>query len=363
MDGGRRNSGEYSETNKPSISQQKHGFNLKPLDGERIPLLKDESSARAVDVNNAIREFNAQLNTMHGNVNLDHLPQALQEKITAWVTKITNDFARESHGTSGRFNLLTPKETRELKKHIKLKTIKRDIEVIYDGLMKANTQWPLASTAVDQSLGIEQPSPQEIPETNSSGGRFEPTSLLKGPNVVTKLDFLPQPLREQVQAEIDAISGNFAQHLKDFLDPSNKDQPDQVRANTERKLGELYNDARLRSMSERLNIAIGIKNERTSIINGQVFKDLQEDVKRKFMLKSQIEFETYSQEVFKDYANLGALSKLHELDAHLIKMSVGLRIQGVKESGNPCSSKPRSEHESHFRWNGSRTPWYSKRYQ
>jgi len=30
--------------------------------------------------------------------------------------------------------------------------------------------------------------------------------------------------------------------------------------------------------------------------------------------------------------------------------------QGVKESGNPCSSKPRSEHESHFRWNGSRTP-------
>ena len=35
------------------------------------------------------------------------------------------------------------------------------------------------------------------------------------------------------------------------------------------------------------------------------------------------------------------------------------RYQGVKESGNPCSSKPRSEHESHFRWNGSRTPWLS----
>jgi hypothetical protein len=30
--------------------------------------------------------------------------------------------------------------------------------------------------------------------------------------------------------------------------------------------------------------------------------------------------------------------------------------QGVKESGNPCLSKPRSEHESHFRWKGSRTP-------
>jgi hypothetical protein len=30
--------------------------------------------------------------------------------------------------------------------------------------------------------------------------------------------------------------------------------------------------------------------------------------------------------------------------------------QGVKESGNPCLSKPRSEHESHFRWKSSRTP-------
>jgi len=41
---------------------------------------------------------------------------------------------------------------------------------------------------------------------------------------------------------------------------------------------------------------------------------------------------------------------------HVIKELMMKHDQGVKESGNPCSSKPRSEHESHFRWNGSRTP-------
>ncbi|HMH10013.1 MAG TPA: hypothetical protein VK553_04845 [Candidatus Nitrosopolaris rasttigaisensis] len=85
-------------------------------------------------------------------------------------------------------------------------------------------------------------------------------------------------------------------------------------------------------------IVKGINDTINSILQEPAFQDLQDDVKETIMGqigRARKDSGRYSQEAFANYTKPDAFTKLLKLDAHLIKMSAGLRIaKGINDTIN-----------------------------